>query len=76
MADPANTGYEQNLRSIGPGTVPADPMVAPAHAMSDQPMLIPLKATIEPAKPAADTSQGSGPSGTTISIPTVGKKGK
>lgn len=57
-------------------TVPKDEMLPPDHpTSSDIPMLVPIKATVAPSKPAADTGQGAGPSGTSISIPTVGKKG-
>jgi hypothetical protein len=57
-----------------PSTVPKDEMLAPDHPTSaDIPMLVPIKATVAPAKPAANTGQGAGPSGTSISIPKVGK---
>ncbi len=58
------------------GTVPKDVMLPPDHPRADIPTLIPFKATIAPAKPSADTGQGAGPSGTSISVPKVGKAGK
>jgi hypothetical protein len=72
---PGSTGYEQNPRTVGPGTVPKDVMAAPEHPTAQVPTLVPLKQTVQPAKPAANTGQGAGPSGTSISIPKAGKDG-
>ncbi len=74
MTNP-DAGNMENPRMIGTGTVPKDEMLAPNHPMADVPMLVPIKATVAPSKPAADTGQGAGPSGTSISIPKVGKSG-
>lgn len=65
----------QNPRQIGSGTVPRDEMRPPDHPQSQVPMLVPVEQTVQPAKPSADTGQGAGPSGASISIPIVGKKG-
>ncbi len=56
------------------GTVPKDEMLPADHPTSRfVPMLVPMKATVAPAKPSADTGQGAGPSGTSISVPKAGK---
>lgn len=66
----------QNPRQVGGSTVPKDVLGPITHPQADVPTLIPIQATVQPAKPSADTGQGLGPSGSSISIPTVGKSGK
>jgi hypothetical protein len=72
MAGPGRTGYEQNPRTVGPGTVPAGPPKNDSAEAPQQVQNLGMGAGPIPSKPSATT----GPGGASISIPKVGKAGK
>ena len=74
----AGDQYQQMPRSAGERTVPKDSMAAPVQPQAypgpsqDVPMQVPHGQSIPPAKPSATT----GPGGSGVSLPRVGKSGK